>query len=215
MMRTRPAGFIGEKERTYVLAVLLPKGAQLALVPFLRYLSKALPDVVWPMPLTSLHTTLYELMQRGDFGGIDKDALFEHNKAVWQQELAEIFSATAPISLAFTEVHVSPDAITLRCKNSDDFNEIRSRIGSRLALPSFTKAPPDITHCTVARFLTSVDMQLVERAIAAFRPLPRINLAMQDVQLIKTSFQPVLGYEILQRFSLLSPKSISKTSGIA
>ncbi len=205
-MTTRPADFIGEKDRTYLLAVLLPKSAQLVLAPFLRYLSKALPDAIWPMPPASLHTTLYELMQRGSFGGIDKDALFEHNKAVWQQDLAEIFSTTLPVSLAFTEICVSPDAITLRCKNSDDFNEIRSRIGRRLALPSFTKAPPDITHCTVARFLTSVDMQLVEHAMAAFGLLPRINVAVQDVQLIKTSIQPVLEYEVLQRFSLLSKK---------
>ena len=212
-MTTKPAGFIGEKDRTYFLAVLLPKSAQAVLTPFLRYLSEALPDVVWPMPLTSLHITLYEFMQRGDFD-VDKDALFEHNKAVWQQELAEIFSTTLPVSLAFTEICVSPDAITLRCKNSDDFNEIRSRIGSRLTLPSFTKVPPDITHCTVARFLTSVDMQLVESAIAAFGLLPRINITVQDMQLIKSSVQPGLEYEILRRFSLL-PEGISKNPGIA
>ena len=207
--QTRPARFLGSRDHTYTLLTFLPREIQVEIDPLLQYLAETFSGLIWPMPEQSLHITLYELMQRGDFG-VDKDEIFLKNGVAWERALNDIFGKMPPVEVALTKLVVNPDAITLQCESSEPFNEIRAKITKSLALPRFTKHPPDITHCTLARFLAPASISEVQAAVDAFNSVPRPTFTIQNFQLLKTTVQPVQEYEVLRTFPLLGAHKEAK-----
>ena len=121
-------------------------------------LSEYLSDSIWLMPRRALHSTLMEIICDREYP-TPRHELFADWYKQYSQSVSEIISKLPTFDITFSEIEVSTRAIIVSSKNSDFFNNIRSRVLSTIELPKGTKMPPDITHCTLARFSHSIDLE--------------------------------------------------------
>ena len=58
-------------------------------------------------------------------------------------------------------------AIIAKAADSQPFNDVRAKLLLKIALPTGTKLPPDITHCSLARFNTVLDVESIRSLAGA------------------------------------------------
>ena len=199
MTTTVPDNHIGIKALGYTLLALPSNETKQQLTNLLRALSAELPGVLWSMPAEQLHITLCEIIQTKDYSQ-DKEALYNLHKDQYENVPARLLSKTPKFTVTFDLIEASPQAIIVRCSNSDNFNDIRSRLIAEMELPGETRTPPDITHSSIARYLQTIDLELVQTIVAKHK----INIAEEitGFKLVRTEMLPLQKYEVLKDFRL-------------
>lgn len=181
-----------------VCSLLSPKGQQ-QVASLLEHVKEELGDVVWCMPLSSLHITVCEIMQAKPYGE-DKEVLFQRNQERYKQALRAVLHNVKPISVTFDRVEVSPQAIIIRGNDDHAFDDIRKKLVVALPLPKQTKQPPAIIHSSIARFTKEVDLSVVEAVVA------KLSVSFTEViaefQLMHNVSPHNLSSEIAARFPL-------------
>lgn len=117
-----------------------------------------LGDAIWLTPRRALHSTFMEIVCDVDYK-LPRKQLFDDWYNQYNQVVIDRLAQTPAFAITFDQLEVSQKAIIARCSNPEIFNEIRSRLLTRIALPVGTKLPPDITHCSLARFDKSLPLQ--------------------------------------------------------
>lgn len=199
MTKTIPANYIGQQNLGYILLALPSENFKNRISALLSELTTALPGVIWPMPPEQLHITLCEIIQPKDYSQ-DKESLFKQHQDQYQNIPAEILSKTPMFTVTFDTIEVSPQAIIIKASDSSAFNAIRAQLVSAVPFPEETRMPPDITHCSIARYLKEVEQDTVQQIVS------KHNLAIEEeiteFKLVKTISLPLQDYEILKALPL-------------
>jgi hypothetical protein len=162
-------------------------------------LSERLGDSIWLTPRRALHSTLMEIICDREYS-VPRQVLFADWYKQYSRSVSEILAELPAFEITLNEIEVSARAITVRSKNSNLFNTIRSKILSRTVLPDGTKMPPNITHCTLARFNRSVDLEMVIREIQHMQC--DFTEHIVGFKLLKDLGPPTFEPKIIQEYSL-------------
>jgi hypothetical protein len=162
-------------------------------------LSERLGDSIWLTPRRALHSTLMEIICDREYS-VPRQVLFADCYKQYSRSVSEILAELPAFEITLNEIEVSARAIIVRSKNSDLFNTIRSKILSRTVLPDGTKMPPNITHCTLARFNRSVDLEMVIREIQHMQC--DFTEHIVGFKLLKDLGPPTFEPKIIQEYSL-------------
>lgn len=146
----------------YAIVATFSKQSLDVLTHIQSQISERLGDAVWLTPRAALHSTLMEIICDRDYGTVSRKEIFTSWYEEYNQTVSEILASLSPFEITFSELEVSQRAIIARLDNSDVFNDIRSQLLASIKLPNGTKMPPDITHCSLARFTKSVDLEDVQ-----------------------------------------------------
>jgi len=188
---------ITEPDNDCIAVALLSETGQQQIASLLKKLSERLNDIIWAMPTAALHITLCEIIQPKPYDE-DKATLlknFPHYETVLQEALT-----MPPIPVTFDTVEVSPQAIIVRGRDDGTFNRVREELIEKLPLPTETKLPPDIIHCTIARYTKQVDLEKVKAVVAGVN----INFieTISEFQLLRQTAPHLLNYQIARRYTL-------------
>lgn len=118
-----------------------------------------LGDTIWLTPERALHSTVMEIICDTDYGMVPRKELFTDWYQQYDQIVAETITTMPPFEITFDQLVISPKAIIVKSTDSTILNDIRSTLLSTISLPVGTKLPPDITHCTIARFSSILDLE--------------------------------------------------------
>lgn len=173
--------------------VVMPSGESLEKVTQLQSrLKNILGDAIWLMPPNCLHITVMEIICHADYKDQSRRELFEQWHKHYSDTVKEVLAGQPPLTLHFSELVVSPGAIIIKTENSQLFNDIRSKLLSRIELPAGTKLPPDITHCSIARYSKSIDLEQAQqttRELGVDLDLPVKQLKLMN-DLVPPDFNP-------------------------
>lgn len=122
-------------------------------------LKSLLGDTIWLMKPNALHITVMEIICHADYKDQNRKELFEEWYKQYNAITKDFLASCEPITLHFSELVVSPGAIIIKTKQSDELNDIRAKLLSHIELPAGTKIPPDITHCSIARYSQSINLE--------------------------------------------------------
>jgi hypothetical protein len=122
------------------------------------YLKEYLGDSIWLTPQRALHSTLTEIICDREYP-TPRNKLFINWYERYGQLVAETLFDIPSFYLTFSEIEVSTRAIIIRTATSEAFNDIRTKLLSKIELPEGTKMPPAIIHCTLARFSRSISLE--------------------------------------------------------
>ena len=145
-------------EDEYNIAALLSSSVIQKVSALQNQFKELLGDAIWLTPVNCLHITLMEIICDAKYKVFSRENHFKNWYVKHNEQTREIIAGFPPLSTTFNEVRVSQGAIIIKAFNSSPFNEIRDKLLARIELPQGTKTPPDITHCTIARFNQSVDL---------------------------------------------------------
>lgn len=152
------------------------------------------------MPEKALHITLCEIIQPKPYTQ-DKQHLYETHKAAYQNIPGEILAKFQPINIRFNKMTVSPQAITIQGQDDGSFNSIRQQLIEKLPMPNETKLPPDIVHCSIARFTQELDIEIIRRVVA--RHSINCEETVKDFRLVNNLAPPLLQYKVIRTYSLV------------
>lgn len=206
MVRTVPADYIGKQNLGYVLLAFPSRELKARVNALLAGLTAALPGAIWPMPPEQLHITLCEIIQPKSYSQ-DKEALFNLHRKQYDEAPAEILATVPKFSVMFDTIEASPQAIILKASDSTRFNSIRARLVAAMPFPGETRTPPDITHCSIARYLKEVDLEKVQRIVATHSLT--IKEEITEFQLVRTTVPPLQEYKTLKTFPLAASQTLS------
>ncbi len=116
-------------------------------------------DAIWLQKPPSVHVTLMEIICDTEYVGKSRRQYFDEWYAAYNETVKDVLSTIEPFNISFTELLVSPRAIIIKSLESEALNSIRETLLKRISLPPGTKIPPDITHSTLARFNTPVNLE--------------------------------------------------------
>ena len=175
------------------------RALQNEITKLLKSLETKLPGVIWAMPPTALHFTLYEIIQPKEYSE-DKEVLYARHQHEYEELPAKILSSIQPIEVNFNTIEASPYAIIVRGKDNGTFNAIRAQILKELPIIPESKQPPDIIHCSVARYLKEYDFERIQEVIQKHS----INFTeiVSEFKLLKNRKFPLLEYDTLQTYKL-------------
>lgn len=199
MLMTQAATNIGAKDNANGVCSFLSLNGQQQVASLLEYISKELGDVVWCMPLSSLHITVCEIMQAKPYPE-DKEILFQRNQERYKRALGAVLGGVEPIKIVFDRVEASPQAIIIRSSDDHAFDDIRKKLVTSLPLPEQTKQPPTIIHSSIARFTKEIDLSIVEAVVAKLNVL--FTEIITEFQLIHNVSPHNLSSEVAARFPL-------------
>jgi hypothetical protein len=120
-----------------------------------------LGDVVWLTPPNALHSTLMEIICNTKYEGLSRRAHFERWRERYSNAAREVLAQLPPFDITFDELHASVGAIILKAADTTMFNAIRGALLEHMTLHAQTKVPPDITHCSIARYNQEVSLESV------------------------------------------------------
>jgi len=163
-------------------------------------LKRALGDAIWLTPPTCLHVTLMEIIWDADYKGKSRKKYFEQWYKQYGQVTKEVLASCSPITLHFTELIASPRAIIIKAENPEPLNTIRAKLLSRIELPKGTRLPPDIAHCSIARYNKSIDVQKV-RALS--KPID-FNESITQFKLMNDLVPPDFNPKCVEVYNLAS-----------
>lgn len=169
------------------------------LVEIQDQLSECLGDAIWLTPRRALHSTLMEVICDKDYG-VPRKQLFDTWHAEHGDAVAKTFAELPPFDITFTELEISQRAIIVRLRDSEAFNDIRSRLLSRIVLPDGTKLPPDITHCSLARYTSSVNLEEIVDKTHAIRV--DFTEHISSFKLLKDLGPPAFRPQTIQEYGL-------------
>lgn len=210
MTHTIPTDYIGRQDLCYALLALPSKNFKRRVRDLLADLVAELPGVIWPMPPEQLHITLCEIIQAKSYSQ-DKEALFNSHQERYETAPGAVLSRLPKFTVTFDVVEVSPQAIIIRASDSSMFNDIRAKLLEAMELPRETRTPPDITHSSIARYLSAVDITQVQEAVS--RHSLTIEEEITEFKLLRTTTLPLEKYEIVGSFPLavLSCRALAKS----
>jgi hypothetical protein len=162
-------------------------------------LSSCLGDTIWITPRRALHSTLMEVICDREYT-ISRKELFAKWYTQYSQIVLETLADVPSFDLIFSELEFSPRAIIVRSASSEIFNNIRSKVLSRIKLPEGTKIPPDITHCSLARYSSGLDLaEVLDRTKTI-----KVNTTehISSFSLHKDLGPPIFEPKLLQRYEL-------------
>lgn len=196
---TQITNTIGQPHSAYCLLALLSDDAKRQLSELFELLQEKLGKNVYIMPEETLHITLCEIIQSKDYSE-NKEMLYSRNSSNYQNQTEQILAQFSPIEVVFDEVVVSPQAIIIKGRDNGSFEEIRKELVKNLPLPSETKKPPTIIHCTIARFLTEIPIDEVREITKQYSIV--LNERVSSFSLIHSNVTPLLAYDTLRRYEL-------------
>ncbi len=199
MSVTIPDDRIGIENLGYALLAIPSNKTKQRIIDLLNVLAAELPEVLWLMPPEQLHITLCEIIQPKNYSQ-DKEVLYNLHKDQYESVPAQILFKTPRFTITFDSIEASPQAIIVRCSDSDNFNDIRSKLVAEMELPSETRTPPDITHSSVARYSRVTDLESVQAIVA--RHKINIREEITSFMLVRTKVLPLQKYEVLKDFPL-------------
>lgn len=148
-------------------------------------LKSLLGDAIWLTPPHALHCTLMEIICDTEYTGLTRQEHFIQWYERYNDKTRQTIAQFPPIDVHFSEFYVSSAAIILKAGDSNQFNVVREALLSNTVLPQQTKMPPDITHCTIARYSEEIDLDDAKektRGIGAdFRMLTSEFKLMKDL----------------------------------
>lgn len=157
-MLTIPNGLTPSLDE-YAIVALLGNSSVRLLTDVQKQLYALIGDALWVAPARCLHITLMEIICDADYGDLSRRRLYSDWYNKYGKITKEIISTFPPFTLEFNELCVSPSAIIIKASNPEPLNRIRTAIQSKTALPKETKRPPNIAHCTIARFIKSIPIK--------------------------------------------------------
>ena len=116
-------------------------------------------DAIWLQQPPSLHITLMEIICDAKYYLKSRRKYFRDWQDSYSEIVKEVLSEIESFSIKFTELLVSERAIIVKTSDSTALNKIRELLLARIQLPPETKMPPDITHCSLARFNKVIDLK--------------------------------------------------------
>jgi len=196
---TQITNTINKPHSAYCLLALLSNDAKEQLSDLLDSLQKKLGKSIYVMPKENLHITLCEIIQSKEYSE-NKELLYSKNSSEYEELSEEVFAQFKPIHIVFDKIEVSPQAIIIRGKDDGSFETIRKGLVENLPLPTETKRPPEIIHCTIARFLTEMPIEEV-RDIVEKDPFT-LNEKVGSFSLIHSTVSPLIAYDIIRKYDL-------------
>jgi hypothetical protein len=136
-------------------------------------------DAIWLQQPSGLHCTVMEIICDVVYKGMSRKQHFEKWYAQYNETVKTILAECSPFEIVFDELFVSERAIIIKAADSGPLNEIRARILAQTKLPEGTKQPPQITHCSLARFAKSIDL---DDAVRQTRDIP-VHIVEQVTEL--------------------------------
>jgi hypothetical protein len=130
-----------------------------------RQLKSLLGDAIWLTPPQALHMTLMEIICDTEYEGMSREEHFRQWYERYNEAAKNAIARFSPIEVTFNRLHASSAAIIITAVDARPFNDIRADLLARTVLPAQTKSPPDIAHCTIARYHESVDLDTVRSLI--------------------------------------------------
>lgn len=142
-----------------------------------------LGDAIWLTPQRALHSTLIEIICDVDYGVSSRKQLFDNWHEQYNQIVAENISEMSPFAITFDKLEISQNAIIVKASDSTIFNDARFKLLSVMNLPTGTKQPPDITHCTLARYNDAI----------------KLNDVIEQTKMLRINFtEHVVRFELLK-----------------
>lgn len=184
----------------YNIAIIASLHLQNYVAKIQNKLQNRLGDTVVLMPLHGLHMTVMEIIYNHEYQEASRHELFSRRESQYRLLPKAIASQYSNTAIKFDALEVSKHAIILRASDSAFLNNIRSDLLKAITLPSETKKPPDITHCTIARFAKEVDLEEVRRLIEDMD----VNVTEQvsEFKLLTNVVPPRFDYTVLESFAL-------------
>jgi 2'-5' RNA ligase len=162
-------------------------------------LKSLLGDAIWLTPPNALHSTLMEIICNTEYTGLTRKEHFMHWYERYNGITRETIAQFPPIDVNFNELYISPVAIILKAADSRSFNAIREALLENTVLPKQTKLPPDITHCTIARYNVKIDLDDMRGKVREIST--DFNLHISEFKLMK-DLGPDFHPTSLQTYSL-------------
>lgn len=161
-----------------------------------------LGDAVWIAPEHCLHITLMEIICDTNYGSYSRKQLFSDWYRNYCEIARDVIGKFSSFTLDLDELHVSPSAIIIKASNPDSLNDIRAALLTKIDLPKGTKLPPNIGHCTIARFNKAID---IEKAEDATKPINiHIRETVESFKLVEGLAPPRFSPEIIVAYPLNS-----------
>jgi hypothetical protein len=167
-----------------------------------KQLGTILGDSIWLTPTQALHGTLMEIICDIDYRDVSRKDLFSDWHERYNQMVIETLAEFSPFEITFSELEISPRAIIIKSADSAIFNNIRAKLLSRINLPNGTKQPPDITHCTIARYNDALNLdEVTERT-----NMLGVNFSerIADFKLLRDLGPPSFEPKMLEKYELLA-----------
>lgn len=124
-------------------------------------LEALLGDAIWLTPPNALHMTLMEIICDTQYTGMSRGEHFLQWYEQYNHAARETIAQFGPFDVTLSELHASKGAIILKAAASEPFNAVRAKLLENTVLPAETKTPPDITHCSIARYNQAIDLDSV------------------------------------------------------
>jgi hypothetical protein len=164
--------------------VAIPDNESVGEIVRIQGLLKALlGDAIWLTPPNALHSTLMEIICDTEYKGLSRKEHFTHWHDLYNDATRETISQFPPIDLTLSELSCSPAAIILKAANPSPFNNIREALLRNIVLPEQTKIPPDIIHCTIARYSKEVDLNEVREQVKGIGA--NVGLHISEFKLVR------------------------------
>lgn len=151
-------------------------------------------------PAKSLHITLMDWIAPLVKYGKDKDKIFSEIYPDYDRAFQESIENISPIKVSFDEIRVSSGAIFTVGTDSGEFRSIRDGFLERVELLPNTKRPPNIIHCTIARFNKSIELEPIKEFVGHLQLSTEENI--QSFRLVKETRIPMLDYTVLSKYVL-------------
>lgn len=202
MTRTIPATNIGQTGPTsiaYGLFILPSEALQKEITALLADIEAELPGIIWPMPPTALHFTVYEIIQPKEYSE-DKEVLYQRNQQAYEDLPEKILASVGPIEVNFNSIEASPYAIIVRGEDDGTLNKVRKQIITELPIIAESKMPPDIIHSSIARYVKEEDFERVQKVIQKYSF--NFTETVTEIKLLKNVKFPLLEYETVRTYRL-------------
>lgn len=155
-------------------------------------------DAVYVNPTDTLHVTLFEVMGVQCLHNATSPILSTEEHKILIKACSQSIGSSTPVELLFNHVLASEKAIILLADDPSELNSMREQICSILGKTLPYKAPPQIAHCTIARFNQAIPLSVVNEFL---RPISiRAKYSMREYQLVNGHRVPLLRYDVLDRF---------------
>lgn len=157
-------------------------------------------DIVYALPIESLHITLMDWVAPLVDYHQDKDALFQTLFHQYDNTLINVLQDVKSINVTFDTLKVSNGAIFLIGHDDGQFQTIRDSFTRDIELVHGTKKPPTIIHTTIARFIVEADLA----PISAFALDYKVEFIEQvdSFRLVNEKKIPMLEYDTLKSYRL-------------
>lgn len=148
-----------------------------------KQLKSLLGDAIWLTPPNALHITLMEIICDTEYRGVSRQEHFMGWYKQYNAAVRETIARFKPIVATFNELHASQAAIIIKITDPTPFNTIREELLASTVLPAQTKMPPDIAHCTIARYSREVDLDIVRERTSALSA--NFDISIGEFKLMK------------------------------